>query len=349
MTRAEAAVAVHLPTAPGRPAPTLPAGAFVRPLRAHQVVGFLPYWEVGGFTPDYRDLTTLAYWAVGLGTGGSIAQSGEGYSTLTSTSLALDMSQAHAAGDRVLLTVFSQNPSVLHSVAAHPSTAGPRLARNVAALLSAGGFDGVDLDLEGNSTADRDGFVRFVASFSRTLRSLGPDLVDHVGHLSDLCLGPVGLLRRQSAHRICKRALRDGLRHAAARCRFGYGAIDERPLERRHHARRVRLSGARAADRARHSALRLRLPGHESIRRSYDHGTTARCHLRGHRGCRSPAAMGPGDRNSMDSVQERREVAPDLVRRPGLDRPQVRARRPVPLRRRRHLGAGDVGQRRVHN
>jgi spore germination protein YaaH len=138
------------------------------------VVGFLPYWEVGGVTPDYRDLTTLAYWAVGLGAGGSIAQSGEGYSTLTSASLAMDVSQAHAAGDRVLLTVFSQSPSVLNSVAAHPSTAGLRLARNTAVLLSAGKFDGVDLDLEGNSTADRDGFVRFVASFSKTLRSLGP-------------------------------------------------------------------------------------------------------------------------------------------------------------------------------
>ena len=246
--------------------------AFVRPLRAHQVVGFLPYWEVGSFTPDYQALTTLAYWAVGLGTDGSIAQNGEGYSTLTSAALGLDIRQAHAAGDRVLLTVFSENPSVIHSIAAHPSTAGPRLARNVAALLSAGDFDGVDLDLEGNSTADRGGFVRFVASFSRTLRSLGPTLVDHVGHLSDVCLGPVGLLRRQGARQIRRRALRHGLRHAGARRRFGDRSADERPLERRHNARRVRLRRARTADRARHPALRLRLPGREPIRRGGNHG-----------------------------------------------------------------------------
>ncbi len=174
VTRAEAAVAVHLPTVPSRPAPTLPAGAFARPLPAHQVVGFLPYWDVGSFTPDYQDLTALAYWAVGLGTGGSIARDGEGYSTLTGAAMALDVRQAHAARDRVLLTVFSENASVIHSVAANPSKAGPRLAREVAALLSAGDFDGVDLDLEGNSTADRGGFVRFVASFSAALRSLGP-------------------------------------------------------------------------------------------------------------------------------------------------------------------------------
>ena len=174
VTKAEAAVAVKLPTVQGRSAPGLASGAFARPLRAHQVVGFLPYWEVGSFTPDYQALTTLAYWAVGLGTDGSIDQSGEGYSTLTSAALALGIRQAHAVGDRVLLTVFSENSSVLHSIAAHPSTAGPRLARKVSALLSAGGFDGVDLDLEGNSTADRGGFVHFVASFSRTLKSLSP-------------------------------------------------------------------------------------------------------------------------------------------------------------------------------
>jgi len=174
VAKAKAAVAVHLPTVPGRPAPTLPAGAFARPLPAHQVVGFLPYWEVGSFTPNYQALTTLVYWAVDLGTGGAIAQGRDGQPTLTSDALALDVRQAHATDDRVLLTVFSENNSVLHSIAAHPSTAGPRLARNVAALLSAGDFDGVDLDLEGTSTADRGGFVRFVASFSATLRSLGP-------------------------------------------------------------------------------------------------------------------------------------------------------------------------------
>ena len=78
VTKAEAAVAVKLPTVQGRPAPSLGAGAFVKPLRAHQVVGFLPYWEVGGYTPNYQALTTLAYWAVGLGTDGSIDQNGAG-------------------------------------------------------------------------------------------------------------------------------------------------------------------------------------------------------------------------------------------------------------------------------
>jgi hypothetical protein len=172
VAKAEKSVAVRLPTSPGQPAPRLPAGAFARPLPAHQVVGFLPYWEVGSFKPDDAGLTTLVYFAVTLARGGSIAHSGQGWSVLSSAALALDIRRAHAAHDRVLLTIFSESTPVLHSVASAPSIAGGRLARQMARLLRGGGFDGVDLDLEGDSTADRAGFVRFVASFSSALKAL---------------------------------------------------------------------------------------------------------------------------------------------------------------------------------
>ena len=172
VAKAEKSVAIRLPTSPGQPAPRLPARAFDRPLPAHQVVGFLPYWEVGSFKPDYAGLTTLIYYAVTLARGGSIAHSGEGWSVLASTALALAIRRAHAAHDRVLLTIFSESTPVLHSVASAPSIAGGRLARRVARLLRGGGFDGVDLDLEGDSAADRAGFVRFVASFSSALKAL---------------------------------------------------------------------------------------------------------------------------------------------------------------------------------
>jgi len=174
VANAEKAVAVRLPTRPGKPAPALPPDAFPLPLPAHQVVGFLPYWEVGYFTPDYTSLTTLVYWAVTVTRGGSIARAGSGESVLTSSALALDIQQAHSAGDRVLLTIFSDSAAVLHSLAASPALAGRRLATETAAMLRAGRFDGVDLDLEGNSSADRTGFVRFVTSFSSSLMSLGP-------------------------------------------------------------------------------------------------------------------------------------------------------------------------------
>jgi len=174
VAKAEASLAVNLPTKPGQPAPVLLTDGFVRPLPAHQVVGFLPYWEVGGFTPDFAALTTLVYWSLTLGAGGSIAHVGQGYSTLGGASLAVDVSEAHAARDRVLLTVFSENASVITSVSDHPLSSGRQLAKKIAPLLSSGSFDGVDLDIEGESSADRHGFVQFVASFSKTLKSLGP-------------------------------------------------------------------------------------------------------------------------------------------------------------------------------
>jgi hypothetical protein len=174
VAKAEASLALDLPTKPGQPAPSLPTDGFVRPLPAHQVVGFLPYWEVGTFTPDYAALTTLVYWSLTLGAGGSIAHGGQGFSTLRGASLAVDVSEAHAARDRVLLTVFSESARVIDSVSNHPLSSGRQLADKIAPLLSSGGFDGVDLDIEGESSADRNGFVSFVASFSKTLRSLGP-------------------------------------------------------------------------------------------------------------------------------------------------------------------------------
>jgi hypothetical protein len=173
VAKAEAEVAVRLPTVPGRPAPTLAAGAFNKPLPTHQVVGFLPYWGLGS-TPNVADLTTLAYWSVSLADGGSIAHHDQGWSSLTNPALGFEISQAHAAGTGVLLTIFSQSTSVIDSIARSPVGAGRRLAEQAAAIISARDFDGVDLDIEGSSTPDRAGFVRFVASFSKTLRSLGP-------------------------------------------------------------------------------------------------------------------------------------------------------------------------------
>lgn len=172
VVRAEAAVAVRLPTGSDKPAPSLPPGAFSRPLPAHQVVGFLPYWEVAGFTPAVSELTTLVYWSVSLAAGGALTRSGQGYTTLSSPALGIDVLRAHQAGDRVLLTVFSTSNRVIATVTSHPGSAGRRLAKSLAPLLTSGDFDGVDLDIEGDSTPGRPGFVRFVAAFSAALASL---------------------------------------------------------------------------------------------------------------------------------------------------------------------------------
>ena len=167
------AVAVPLPRTLGAPAPTLGAGAFPVPLAAHQVVGFLPYWEVGSFTPDYASLTTLAYYAAFVRQGGGIdtnPATDPGWAALQGAALTTDLQQAHAAGTRVLLTVFADTNPVIDSLASAPVSSARTMAADVAAQIEAHGFDGVDLDLEGTRASDRAGFVRFVAAFSADLR-----------------------------------------------------------------------------------------------------------------------------------------------------------------------------------
>jgi len=171
---AERAVAVRLPKSIGAPAPSLPAHPFTSDLPAHQVLGFLPYWEVGTVTPDYAGLSSLAYFAVDVARGGSLVETGAGWRALASPSLAAVIAAAHAAGDRVLFTLFSEDPAVIHSLAVAPGPTADKLAAAVATQLRSGGFDGVDLDIEGQSTADRPGFVRFVTSFADRLRGIDP-------------------------------------------------------------------------------------------------------------------------------------------------------------------------------
>ena len=184
----------------GHPAPTLGVRRFPKPLRAHQVVGFLPYWEVGGFTPDFADLTTLAYWSVTLASGGSIDRSGQGYSTLSSADAGLDISGptrrvsgcCSACSRKATRSSARSRP-----IPRQPAVCSPTRS---SALLSRGDFDGVDLDIEGDSTPDRGGFVQFVASFSKSLEVDEPPLVDHARHLPELGFRPTGLLRHKGAH-----------------------------------------------------------------------------------------------------------------------------------------------------
>ena len=66
VTEAEAAVAVNS-HCPGTACPTLGAGHSSSPARPTRSSGSSRIWEVGTVQPDYQALTTLAYWAVGLG------------------------------------------------------------------------------------------------------------------------------------------------------------------------------------------------------------------------------------------------------------------------------------------
>lgn len=174
--RAEALVDVPLPTRPGQAAPDPPPALFRRPLPGpHQVIGYVPYWTMAGLTPaDYADVTALAYYGPGLGPSGRLVASGPGWTDLTGPGFARMVARAHAAGDRVLLTVPTADPSVISALLAHPAASAARLAGQLVPLLAADRLDGVSIDVEGRSSAERAPFVAFVADLSARLRAADP-------------------------------------------------------------------------------------------------------------------------------------------------------------------------------
>ena len=260
-----------------------------------------------------------------LARGGSIAHSGQGWSVLSSAALALDIRRAHAARDRVLLTIFSESTPVLHSVASAPSIAGGRLARQMARLLRGGGFDGVDLDLEGDSTADRAGFVRFVASFSSALKALNATWTIMLDTYPTSAFDPLGFFDVKAL-----------LPHVDELFVMAYEMQDNEipsptaPLTNASLDDAMTLAEYASVVPARRIVLGIPLYGYDfPASASFDGadatGPPSRRHLCRHRGCGAPGEMGSGDRDPLDGVQESWQVAPDLVRRSGLDRPQVRA------------------------
>lgn len=167
-------VAVSLPSRPGATAPDLPARPFAGGLGSHVVLGFLPSYEVGyAASIDYGALSEVAYSGLEARPHGRILHAGAGWDDLVNGQVAPMVSAAHAAGDRALLTVYSVNQKILAGLASDPSS-GAALATSLAAILREYGFDGVDLDLEGQEAAARAGFVRFMAAFSARLGALDP-------------------------------------------------------------------------------------------------------------------------------------------------------------------------------
>jgi hypothetical protein len=171
---AERAVNAVFPTTQGAPAPSLGGRPYRHALARHQVVGFVPYYELGSLaTTDLADFTDLVYSALDVSAKGSIVQSASpsGWSSLEDGGAGNLVAAGHADGDRVLLSVFAESQTVLGGLSGHP-TSGTRLADQLAPLLTQFGFDGVDLDLEGQDASDRAGFVSFVSAFSARLRAL---------------------------------------------------------------------------------------------------------------------------------------------------------------------------------
>jgi len=167
---AEKFVAVRLPKSDG-PAPVEPATLFTQPLPPVEVLGFIPYWEAGSITPtELSDVSTIALFGVEVGRAGSFFKSGPGWSDYATTGYGSLVSAAHQQRDRVLFTISTTNSTVIRQLTSDPSQTSAALAHDLSAAVASGGLDGVDIDIEGSSQAERSGFVVFVRDLVRSLR-----------------------------------------------------------------------------------------------------------------------------------------------------------------------------------
>ena len=167
----EGGARIHLAPATHPPTPAPPAVADAPPLRPHEVFGFAPYWALpqqqrfddGGFT-------TIAYFALQVAGNGTLVESGSGWDGYESQDFADLVSRAHAAGDRVVLTVncFSQH---LLDVLTSSGSAARTLAAAVVGAIRAKNLDGVNIDFEGVGSQDAAGLVSLASTLSRAVHA----------------------------------------------------------------------------------------------------------------------------------------------------------------------------------
>ncbi len=164
-----------LPVATAPPAPAPPSLADAPPLRPHEVFAFAPYWTLP-LSPGFNvnQMTTIAYFSIGVSQDGSLDESGPGWNGYESQAFADLVTRAHGAGDRVVLTVNNFDQGQLNALTSSP-TAPSTLATALIGAIQAKNLDGVNLDLEGKGSGDQAGLTNLVAQVSAALHKVNPD------------------------------------------------------------------------------------------------------------------------------------------------------------------------------
>ncbi len=163
-----------LAPATSSPAPAPASLATAAPLASHEVFGFAPYWTLGQSTTfDVAGLTTIAYFSVDINPDGTLDESGSGWNGYQSQDLVNLIDRAHAAGVRVVLTVDDFDQQSLDQLTSSP-TAPATLAQALIGAVEAKDLDGVNLDLEGDGSADQAGLTNLVGQVSTALHQVNP-------------------------------------------------------------------------------------------------------------------------------------------------------------------------------
>src|SRR6202044_235948 len=133
-----------------------------------------PYWTLAQSPMfDITGLSTIAYFSIGVNPDGTLDESGPGWDGFQSQDLADLISRAHAAGERVVLTVTDFGQSSLDALTSSPS-APATLSGVLIPLLQAKSLDGVNFDFEGEGSGDQAGLTNLITSVAGALRAADP-------------------------------------------------------------------------------------------------------------------------------------------------------------------------------
>jgi hypothetical protein len=165
-----------LALAPATAAPTAAPASLADqpPLAAREDFAFAPYWTLSQApTFSLTGLSTLAYFSIDVNGNGTLDESGPGWNGFQSQDLADLITRAHAAGERVVLTVTDFGQSSLDAITSSP-TAPATLSATLIPLLQAKSLDGVNFDFEGNGSRDQAGLTNLITSVAGSLRAADP-------------------------------------------------------------------------------------------------------------------------------------------------------------------------------
>ncbi|HEY6472565.1 MAG TPA: glycosyl hydrolase family 18 protein [Acidimicrobiales bacterium] len=166
----------HVNLAPASAPPTAAPASLVNqpPLAARENFAFAPYWTLAqSETFNITGLSTIAYFSIDANANGTLDESGPGWTGFQSQDLADLITRAHAAGERVVLTVTDFDQGSLDAITSSPTAAGT-LSSALIPLLQGKSLDGVNFDFEGEGSGDQAGLTNLITSVATSLRAADP-------------------------------------------------------------------------------------------------------------------------------------------------------------------------------
>jgi spore germination protein YaaH len=172
-------LAVLVPNAPVAADTPPPSARLASP----EIFGYLPYWDLNGQL-DFGAITTIAYFGLGATADGHLDRYAAGgglqteYSRWKGSRVSAVISQAHAAGDKFVLTVERMAWSDSGAAATRTLLSNPAARQSLAAdivnEISSRGVDGVSLDFEPILSDQRDNFAAFLGELRAALDAVNP-------------------------------------------------------------------------------------------------------------------------------------------------------------------------------